>query len=156
MRGAKELQSCLQYAKDKKKPHACAMLLMIMAAQTGDKEIVQRLFGEPVPGLQDREDYADDGFGDVMKAVLSGNISTVVPIEIARHNGQTQVREELLLRTNVNEEEAYVYWHGLQLCQLNIAWLRKIAWVRKLGLARNGFDSLPREMGTYLKRVSGA
>ena len=153
VKGARELKECLQYAKDEKKPQARAMLLLIIAAQTGDKAIVQKLFGEPAPGLTNKQDYEDDGFGDVQKAVLSGNISTVVPIEIARRNGQNQVREELLLKTDVNQEEGYVYWHGLRLLQLDIAWLRKIAWVKKLRLARNGFKGLPPEMATYLKQV---
>ena len=156
MKGAKELQPCLQYAKDKKKPHARTMLLMIIAAQMGDKALVKKLFGEPAPDLQNRQDYEDDAFDDVQKAVLSGNISTVVPVEIARHNRQSQLREELLLRTDVNQEEGYVYWHGLRLLQLEIVWLRKISWVKKLRLARNGFTSLPPEMGTYLKQVSSA
>ena len=156
VKGAKNLQSCLQYAKDEKKPQARAMMLMIIAAQTGDKAIVQKLFGEPAPGLQNKQDYEDDGFGDVQRAVLSGNISTVVPIEIARCNGQNQVREALLLKTDVNQEEGYVYWHGLRLLSLDIAWLRKITWVKKLRLARNGFKSLPPEMATYLKQVSSA
>ena len=154
VKGAKELHSCLQYAKDEKKPHARAMLLLIIAAQIGDKAIVQKLFGEPAPGLQNKQDYEDDAFGDVQKAVLSGNISTVVPIEIARRNGQSQVREQLLLKTDVNQEEGYVYWHGLRLLYLDLTWLRRIYWVKKLRLARNGFKSLPPEMGTYLKQVS--
>ena len=152
-KGAKQLQSCLQYAKDEKKPHARAMLLMIIAAQTGDKAIVQKLFSEPAPGLQNKQDYEDDAFGDVQKAVLSGNISTVVPVEIARRFRQNQVREELLLKTNVNQKEGYVYWHGLRLLQLDVVWLRRIAWVKKLRLARNGFKSLPPEIGAYLKQV---
>ena len=154
VKGAKELLSSLQYAKDEKKPQARAMLLLIIAAQTGDKAIIQKLFDEPAKGLQNEQDYEDDAFGDVQKAMLSGNISTVVPIEIARRNGQSQVREELLLKTDVNEKEGYVYWHGLRLISLDIAWLRKIAWVKKLRLARNGFKSLPPEMDTYLKQVS--
>ncbi|MCG8623206.1 MAG: hypothetical protein MJE68_14570, partial [Proteobacteria bacterium] len=154
VKGAKELLSCLQYAKEEKKPQARAMLLLIIAAQTGDKAIIQKLFSEPAPGLQNKQDYEDDAFGDVQKSVLSGNISTIVPIEIARRNGQSQVREELLLKTDVNQEEGYVYWHGLRLLSLDIAWLRKIAWVKKLRLARNGFKSLPPEMATYLKQVS--
>ena len=154
VKGAKDLQLCLQYAKDERKPCTRAMLLLIIAAQTGDKAIIQKLFDEPAPGLQNKQDYEDDAFGDVQKAVLSGNISTVVPIEIARRNSQNQVREELLLRTDVNQEEGYVYWHGLHLLQLDIAWLRKIAWVKKLRLARNGFKSLPPEMAIYLKQVS--
>ena len=153
-KGAKELQSGLQYAKDKEKPQARAMLLLIIAAQKGDKAIVHKLFGEPAPGLQNKQDYEDDGFGDVQNAVLSGNISTTVPIEIARRNGQNQVREELLLKTDVNQEEGYVYWHGLRLLSFDITWLKKIAWVKNLRLARNGFMSLPPEMGLYLKQVS--
>ncbi|MCG8624191.1 MAG: hypothetical protein MJE68_19630, partial [Proteobacteria bacterium] len=114
VKGATELLSCLQYAKDENKPQAEAMLLLIIAAQTGDKAIVQKLFAEPAPDLQNKQDYEDDAFGDVQKAVLSGIISTIVPIEIARRNGQSHVREELLLKTDVNQEEGYVYWHGLR------------------------------------------
>ena len=154
VKGAKDLPACLEYAKDEKKPHARAMLLLIIAAQSGDKAIVQKLFGEPASGLQNKSEYEDDGFRQVQEAVLSGSISTIVPIEIARCNGQSQVREELLLKTDVNQEEGYVYWHGLRLLQLHIAWLRKIAWVKKLRLARNGFKSLPPELGTYLMQVS--
>ena len=153
IKGAKELQLCLKYAKDERKPHARAMLLLIIAAQRGDKAIIQKLFGEPAPGLQNKQDYEDDAFDDVQKVMLSGNISTVVPIEIARRNGQSLVREELLLKTDVNQEEGYVYWHSLCLLQLENAWLRKIAWVKKLRLARNGFKCLPPEMGIYLKQV---
>ena len=154
VKGAKELQSCLQYAKDENKPHARAMLLMIIAAQTGDKAIVQKLYGEPAPGLQNKQDFEDYAFGDVQKAIQSGNISTVVPIEIARRNGQSQLREELLMKIDVNQEEGYVYWHGLRLLRLEISWLRKIMWVKKLRLARNAIKSLPPEMGAYLKQVS--
>ena len=153
MKGATELQACLQYAKKEKKPHACAILLLIIGAKTGDKAIIQNLFDEPVPDLQSRQGYENE-FGDVRKAILSGNISTVVPIEIARRYGQIQVREELLLKTDVNQEEGYVNWHGLRLLQLDVAWLRKIAWVKKLRLSWNGFKSLPPEMATYLKQVS--
>ena len=153
VKGAKDLQACLMYAKDEKKPQARAMLLLIIAAQTGDKAIVQTLFGEPAPDLQNKAEYEDEGFRQVQEAVLSGNISTVVPIEIARRNHQALVREELLLKTNVNQEEGYVYWHGLKLLHLDVGWLRKIAWVKKLRLAQNGFKTLPPDMATYLKQV---
>ena len=45
----------------------------------------------------------DPDFSEVQKAVISGKVSTVVPIEIARRNQQSAVREELLLRTDVNQ-----------------------------------------------------
>ena len=152
-RGATNISECLRYAKDAKKPHARAMLLLVKAAQTGDKAIVEKVFGKPAPGLHNQHEYEGDEFRQVQDAVLSESVSTVVPIEIARRYGQKQVREELLLKTDVNKEEGYVYWHGLRLMQLEISWLEKIAWVKKLRLARNGFKTLPPEMNTYLKQV---
>ena len=143
VKGAKEVQECLSYAEIEKKHNAHALLLMIMAAQTGDVEMICKLFGEPAPE-----------FTGVQLAVRSNSVSTLVPIEIARCNGQIQVREELLLKTDVNQEEGYVYWYGLQLLDLELSWLRKIAWVKTLRLARNCFKVLPNEMGYYLKQVS--
>ena len=154
VKGSTNISECLRYAKDAKKPHARAMLLLIKAAQTGDVAIVQKVFGEPVPDLQNPQEYEDDGFSQVQEAVFSGRVSTVVPLEIARRNQHHDVREKLLFRTDVNEEEGYVYWHGLRLLQLDTSWLRRIMWVKKLRLARNGLQSLPPEIGTYLKRVS--
>ena len=153
LHGATNIPECLRYATDEIKPNARAMLLLIKAAQRGDVAIVQKMFGEPAPGLQNRQEYEDDGFRLVQEAALSGNISTVMPIEIARRKRQHNVREELLFKTDVNEEEGYVYWHGLRLLQLDISWLRKITWVKKLRLARNGLKILPPEIGTYLKQV---
>ena len=80
-------------------------------------------------------------------------MSTVVPIEIARRSQNPIVREELLLRTDVNQEEGSVYWHGLRLLVLDLSWVRKIHWVKRLRLARNGFRIIPNEVGSYLKQV---
>ncbi len=153
VRGAKNVDDCLEFAQRENKPHACAMLLLIEAASSGNKSIVQKLFGETVNMPDNSKEFKDPGFPDVQKAVLSGKVSTVVPIEIARRNDHLQVREELLLKTDVNQEEGYVYWHGLRLLQLEIPWLRRISWVKRLRLARNGFKTLPNDMGNYLKQV---
>ena len=155
MKGARYDRDCLKDAGKEKKPNALAMLLLIEAACTGQVDIVRKLFGEQATvGQQDHIDDEGDGFKDARSAVMSGSISTVVPIEIARRNGQNEVRKELLIRTDVNKEEGYVHWHGLRLCELDVAWLKEIQWVKKLRLARNGFRSLPDEMETYLKQVS--
>ncbi len=154
VKGAKNLDECLGLAVRENKPHARAMLLLIKAAFTGNRAIVQKLFGETVDKAENlRDQFSDPGFEEVQKAVLSGKVSTVVPIEIARRNGNLQVREELLLKTDVNQEEGYVYWHGLRLLQLEVPWLRRIIWVKRLRLARNGFKTLPNDMGNYLKQV---
>ena len=96
----------------------------------------------------------DDNFSDVQKAIISGCVSTALPIVIARRHQSLIVCEELLLRTDVNQEEGSVYWHGLCLLVLDISWIRKIHWVKRLRLAGNGFRSIPNEIGEYLKRVS--
>ena len=94
----------------------------------------------------------DDDFSDVQKAVIDGKVSTVVPIEIARRYDNIAVREELLLRTDVNQEDGTVSWHGLRLLNLDLSCIRKIHWVKHLRLARNGLRSIP-EVGAYLKQV---
>ena len=154
VKGSTNITECLRYAKDKRKPRARAMLLLIKAAQTGDIAIIQQVFGEHTPGVKEGPEFDDGGSREVQEAVLSGDISTVVPIEIARRNQHHNVREELLFRTDVNKEEGYVYWHGLRLLKLEISWFSRITWVKKLRLARNGLKGLPPEIGTYLKQVS--
>ena len=155
LKGATNREDCLETAIDEKKPHSRAMLLLVRAGDNGNKDIVKKLFGDPtanVGGLSPRE-FSDDQFPDIQRAVLSGKISTIVPIEIARRNGNRAVREELLIRTEVYLEEGSVFWHNLHLLSLDISWLRRISWVKRLRLARNGFKLLPPEMGTYLKQV---
>ncbi len=155
VKGATNLEECMDIAITEKKPQSRAMLLLVKAGMTGNKSIIQKLFGDPVsnPSSLDPRELMDDQFSEVQEAVISGKVSTVVPIEIARRNGNGQVREELLLKTDVNREEGSVFWHGLRLLSLDISWLRRISWVKRLRLARNGFKSLPHEMGTYLKQV---
>ena len=153
VKGAKNLDDCLEFAQRQNKPYARAMLMLIKAASSGNKAIVQKLFGDTVDEGNSSKDLYGMGFAEAQKAVLSGMVSTMVPIEIARRNGHLQVREELLLKTDVNQEEGYVYWNELRLLQLEVSWLRRINWVKRLRLARNGFKTLPNDMGNYLKQV---
>ena len=181
LNGADNIEECLKRSKEDKKPHARAMLLLVKAAQEGNQDLILKVFGEYTPGL-DAHELLDESFLDVQRAVVSGEVInkprehifglthydklaqdedfhslqqvfTVVPVEIARRNGHAAVREELLLNTDVNQEEGIVHWHGLRLRVLDVSWLRKIHWVKRLRLGRNGFRQLPNEMGTYLKQV---
>ena len=152
IKGADSLDECIEHARRNSKHHACAMLLMIKAAKIGNKAIVHKLFGEPVERSESLTDLETCNV-DVQKTVLSGKVSTIVPIEIARRNGHHEVREELLLKTDVNQEERYVYWHGLRLLKVEPHWFRRVSWVQRLRLARNGLKSLPEDMGDYLKQV---
>ena len=143
VKGADTIMEALKQSVDEKKPHARAMLLLVHAAMEGNCNLVLQLFGEPTSGADNCREYIDDTFPEVQKAVLSGKVSMLVPIEIARRHGHASVREELLLKTDVDEQEKSVHWHGLRLLVLDINWLRKIHWVQKLRLAQNGFKSLP-------------
>ena len=154
VKGADKIMEALKQSVEEKKPHARAMLLFVHAAMEGNHNLVLRLFGEPTSGADKCREYMDDTFPDVQKAVLSGKISTAVPIEIARRHGHASVTEELLLKTNVKELEKSVHWHELQLLVLDINWLHKIHWVQELRLAWNGFKILPDDMGIFLKQVS--
>ena len=91
----------------------------------------------------------------VQEAVISDNMSMVniVPIIIARHSNNSAVREELLLRTEVNQEKGSVNWNNLCLRNLELSWIKKIHWVRRLRLAHNGFKTIPNEIGGYLRQV---
>ena len=154
-KGASNLEECMEIAIIEQKPHSRAMLLLVKAAVTNNKSIIQKLFGDPVsnPSSLDPREFNDQKFIEVQQAVLSEDVSTVVPLEIASKYGSNQVREELLLKTGVNQKEGSVFWNDLQLDSLNISWLKRISWVKRLRLARNGLKSLPQEMGTYLKQV---
>lgn len=156
VKGATNIDDALRQAVQTKKYHATAMLLLVIAAMKGNRQLVLKLFVESsvaVP-LPEGVTISDEDMKEVQKAVTSGQVSTVVPIEIARRKGQNSVREELLLRTDVKQDEGTVYWHGLRLLNIELSWIRKIHWVKRLRLARNGFRFIPSEMGQYLKHVS--
>ncbi len=155
IKGAKDLQSCLEIATKEKKLKARAMLLLILAATSGDKTIVQRLFGEPVEDRNSFSDwFLDDDFKDVQRIVQSGSVSTVVAIEMARRHGNPHVREALILKTDVRATEGSVSWHGLRLLKVDEALLEKISWVKTLRLARNGLKVLPDNIGHFLTQAS--
>ena len=152
VKGAPNIDEALTLSVQEGKPHARAMLLLVKAATRGDRNLVLQLFADT--SQQDAVEFQDEGFQAAQEVVGQGKVSTVVPIEIARRHHHSTVREELLLKTDVNEKEHTVYWHGLRLLELDISWLRKIHWVERLRLARNGLKTLPQDMGLYLKQVS--
>lgn len=154
VKGARNLKECLDIATRDNKSKASAMLLMITAATKGDMTIVQKLFGETVEESDhSMEWFLDDNFKEVQKMAQTGTVPTVVAIELARRHGNPRVREALLLRTDVDEKEGTVYWHGLRLLNVEVAWLEKISWVRKFRLARNGLKVLPEDIGHYIQQV---
>ena len=154
LRGAANIDEALAKSRKEKQHAVTAALLIIKAAMENDKILVLKLYGENVNGDTKIPLTEEDNLAELQAAVATNNIRTVVPIEISRRNNAGAVREELLLRTDVDKESGVVLWFGLRLTQLEISWLRKIYWVKKLRLARNEFSSLPPEMGSYLKQCT--
>ena len=154
LRGATNIDNALAKSRKEKQCEVTAALLIIKAAIENDKILILKLYGEDVDGDTKIPLTEEDDLGELQAAVATGNIRTVVPIEISRRHNAGAVREELLLRTDVDKDTGVVLWFGLRLRQLEISWLSKISWVKKLRLARNEFSSLPPEMGNYLKQCT--
>ena len=77
-----------------------------------------------------------------------------IPIQQAHHYKSYAVWEELLLHTDVDRTKGTVQWHGLRLLQINMSWIKAVKWVRRFKLAKNGFRSIPDDIGRYLKQVN--
>ena len=154
LHGATNIDDALAKSRKEKQYAVTAALLIIKAAIENDRILVLKLYGENVHRDTKIPLTEEDNLEELQAAVAGENIRTVVPIEISRRNNASAVREELLLRTDVDKESGVVLWSGLHLTQLEISWLRKIHWVKKLRLSHNEFSSLPPEMGSYLKQCT--
>ena len=155
LRGASNIDKALEESRRLRQHAVTAALLIIKAAMENDRILVLKLYNENVQGVDTKIPLTEeDNLVELQRVVCNHTIKTVVPIEISRRSSASAVREELLLRTDVDKDSGTVLWFGLRLTQLEISWLRKIHWVKKLRLARNEFTSLPPEMGSYLKQCT--
>ena len=136
------IKQCIELAEREGKHRAYVMLSLIAAALSGNKESINHLSLKP--GENEDSVHCD---------LLSVDVSSKVPIEIAQQSDQIKIVNQFLLRTNVCPDEGYVYWVGLQLQAVGVALLREIHWVRKLRLARNKLTTLPEELKYYLRQV---
>ena len=147
-----DIPSALDYAMKKHAHSVRGLLLLVVAASMNDLSLLAVLYGKNVPNYYN--DLIDDPeFHLVQEAIQNREVATAVPIEIARWKKSPEIREELLMLTDVNEGEGTVLWHGLRLTELELNWLRRVKWAKKLMLAKNDFASLPSQMGNYLSNV---
>ena len=153
--GASNIDEALEESHRLKKHVVTATLLIVKAAMENDRILVLKLYGENIQGLDTKIPLTEeDDLVEFQRVVCNHTIKTVELIEISQRCSAPAVREELLLRTDVDKETGTVLWWDLQLTQLEVVWLQKIHWVKKLRLARNEFTSLPSEMGSYLKQCT--
>jgi len=155
LRGASHIDEALAEGRRLLKHDVTALLLIIEAAIANDLNLVLKLYGIDIQGVDTEVKLIEsDDLAELQRIVCSQTFQTVVPIEIARRCRSFAVRDELLLRTDVDKENGTVNWHGLRLTQLETSWLERIDWVKILNLVRNDLTSLPPEMGNYLTQCT--
>ena len=149
--GPIDVSECIKFAEKEEKSHARALLMLIQAAESGSMNILSQLDLKTVD--KEKFDDTEAKFPLIHSSQLLVNISPTVPIEIARRKGHSQVREEMILKTNVHPEERKVYWSRMQLKNLEASWMSKISWVERLKVDRNGLTVIPSELSQYLQQV---
>ena len=148
-----DINAALARATEVQSHAVLALLLLVKAAYNDDVNLVATLYGANIPNNSNPL-IRDPDLRSIQSAIQEKQVTTAVPIEIARREKRVAVREELLLRTDTDIAEGTVFWYGLHLAELEVSWLKRIHWVKKLQLARNDFQTLPLQMGNYLKRVT--
>lgn len=151
LRGPINIHECIEFAEKEEKPHAKALLMLILAAQTGDMDVLNQLRLKTV----NKESFgnAKSKFSLVHSSTLQVNVSPTVPIEIAHRKGHSQVIGGIITKTNVYPEEKKVQWSETQLQELNVSWMNGISWVEHLKLDGNRLTVLPNELGSCLQQV---
>ena len=144
IKGAPNVTEAIELAVNELKHNAHAMLLLMMAAMKNDCDLVQKMFT-----VQE----IDNELQEVKKALAEKTVSTLLPLEVACRWQNKAVAEELLLRTDVYQNEGTVFWHGLGLHVIESTLLCKISWTKTLDLSHNKLMKLPSEINLHLKNV---
>ena len=130
--------------------------MMLVAVAVNDVNFVRKLFGESVEVEKGYKPYfLDHDYNQVQEIIQAGMISTVFPLALAfKFEDSAEVRDAILLRTDVDKKEKSIGWNWLRLQQLEESWLKKISWVKILNLAGNELEILPATFGTHVRAVS--
>ena len=146
--GAKNIDECIQLTKETGFVKAKAMLSLLKAALTGKKVLLcPRLCRPEVHSPLDLELVSavnDDK--EVTKVVLSGEVSTLIPLELAQQSGQHSVHREILKLTQINKCKGRVDWSKLNLVSLDVQLLEYMqGWLREFKLSSNMLKYVPAE-----------
>ena len=124
--------------------------MLMLAAQEGNLDDLNRLDLKSI----DRQDTLGSSFCPLVYcSLLAINISPVASVEIARRCNHTQLRFELIMKTNVYPADKEVIWSGLQLKVLDVSLIKQISWVEKLKLDGNCLSLLPSAASKYFQQV---
>ena len=136
------------------KHNAKAALLLIETAQVGDVNGLSK-FGLRSVAKIDHDIGNPSRYAPLVYCDhFSTSISPVAAIELARQLGHTQVRLELIMKTNVYPVEKEVIWSGLKLKDIDVSLIEQIHWVEKLKVDGNELTTLPSVISLYLQQVN--
>ena len=153
--GARNVDECIQLAKDTDLVKAKAMLSLVKAALTGEKALLGRSeshssLDSELNAVSTTAVLIDE---EVAKVVLSSEISTLIPLELAQQSGQHSMRREILMLTRIDKRKGHVDWNKLNLVSLDVQLLGYMQeWLREFKLSSNMLKSVPAEF-KMLKEV---
>jgi hypothetical protein len=161
--GATNIDECIQLAKTRESDlvKARAMLFLVKAALTGEKVLLPGCHSASKHSFLDLEFNAstvssrfvltDDT--KVAKVVQSGEVSTLIPLELAQQSGQHSMRREIMMLTRIDQIKGHVDWSKLNLMSLDVQLLGYMQeWVKEFKLPSNMLRSVSTEF-KMLKEV---
>ena len=152
--GAKNIDECIQLAKEKGVINATAMLILLKAALTGDKTL---LYVFQTGNASLTPEFATLNItckvnSRIARAVKSGVVSTIHPLEVAQQSGQHSIVHGLLLLTRINKVIGSINWSNLQLVSVDRCLVHQMCnWVTTLELSSNKLRSIPAEIEILTK-----
>ena len=152
--GARNIDECIQLAKERDLVKAKAILSLVKVAMTGGKALLGNSEAH-LPGLNLESVNISGLLADeeIAKVVLSGEVSTHIPLELAQQSGQRSIYRELLMLAQINKQKGHVDWSKLNLVGLDLQLLGYMKeWLREFKLSSNILKSVPAEL-KMLKEV---
>ena len=152
--GARNIDECIQLAKEKDLIKAMAMLSLVKAALTGEKALLGRSESHALLDLELNAVSTTQLINEeVAKVILSGQVSTLIPLELAQQSGQHSMRREILMLTRIDKCKGHVDWSKLNLVSLDVQLLGCMQeWLMEFRLSTNMLKYVPAEF-KMLKEV---
>ncbi len=151
IKGAANFDECLKVAQELNKPKAIAQLLLNLAANQGNRDLLLDLLSDPLACTE--HSYKQFMTPEVRKSAWSKEVSMVTPMRIARRQQHFLIQQDLMMKIGVDMKTSTILWHELRLSSLELSWLQSITWAKTLRLDRNVLGALPASIGFYLRAV---
>ena len=143
--GAKNIDECIQITQEIGLVKAKAMLSLLKAALTGEKVLCHQ--AEVDLELTPARAAVLVNDQEVTKVVLSGEVSTLIPLQLAQQCGQHSTRRDILMLTQINKHRGHVDWSKLNLVSLDVQLLECThSWLKEFKLSSNMLKSVPAEV----------